>query len=48
MNMLYPRVSMLYNDKRNMQESVRKITKLWERIIYYGHGKPTKNKIWVS
>lgn len=48
MNMFSPRVSMLYNDKKSMQESARKITKLGERTIYYGHGRPTQNQIWVS
>lgn len=48
MNMFYPTVSMLYNDKNSMQESARKITNLGERTIYYGHGKSTGNKVWVK
>lgn len=46
MNMFYPTVSLLYNDVKAMLDSARKITGLGDRIIYFGHGKPVKNKIW--
>ena len=47
MNMFYPTVSMLYNDKTSMLESVDKISQLGERKIYFGHGKPIKNRNWT-
>lgn len=48
MNMFYPTVSMLYHNYEQMLESARKISELGERIIYFGHGKPKKNRIWVK
>lgn len=48
MNMFYPTVSMLYNDEKAMLDSARKITGLGERTIYFGHGIPVKNKVWVE
>ena len=44
MNMLYPTVSMLYNDKNAMLQSVDKISRLGERQIYFGHGRPKENR----
>lgn len=44
MNMFYPTVSMLYHDKNEMLKSAERIAKLGNRIIYFGHGKPVKNK----
>ena len=46
MNMFYPTVSMLYHDRENMLESAKKIEKLGDRTIYFGHGKPAANKHW--
>ena len=48
MNMFYPTVSMLYHNYEQMLESARKISELGERIVYFGHGKPKKNRIWVK
>lgn len=48
MNMFYPTVSMLYHDYGQMLESAGKISKLGERKVYFGHGKPKKNRIWVK
>jgi len=48
MNMFYPTVSMLYHNYEQMLESARKIGELGERIVYFGHGKPKKNRIWVK
>ncbi|KAE9629463.1 MBL fold metallo-hydrolase [Defluviitalea raffinosedens] len=48
MNMFYPTVSMLYNDENVMLNSAKKITDLGERTIYFGHGKPVPNKVWVK
>ena len=47
MNMFYPTVSMLYNDKEKMLESARKISDLGDRTIFFGHGKPVPNRQWV-
>lgn len=48
MNMFYPTVSMLFHDKSEMLDSARKISRLGNRIIYFGHGKPVSNKQWVK
>lgn len=48
MNIFYPTVSMLFHNKNEMLESARKISKLGDRTIYFGHGKPTPNKHWVK
>ena len=47
MNMFYPTVSMLYNDRNEMLKSAKKIGDLGERTIYFGHGKPVENRNWV-
>ena len=44
MNMFYPTVSMLCNDRKIMMQSTDKISGLGEREIYFGHGKPKKNR----
>lgn len=48
MNMFYPTVSMLYHDKSEMLDSAGKISRLGNRTIYFGHGKPVPNKQWVN
>lgn len=48
MNMFYPTVSMLYNDEKLMLDRAKKITAPGERIIYFGHGKPLNNRIWMK
>ena len=48
MNMFYPTVSMLYHDYQQMLNSARKISELGERVIYFGHGSPKNNRIWVK
>lgn len=48
MNMFYPTVSMLYHNKSEMLDSAGKISRLGNRTIYFGHGKPTPNKQWVK
>lgn len=47
MNMFYPTVSILYNNKDAMLQSAEKIGSLGERTIYFGHGKPMQNRQWV-
>lgn len=46
MNMFYPTISMLYHDRNAMLESAEKISRLGERTIYFGHGRPRKNRNW--
>lgn len=48
MNMFYPTVSMLFHNKHDMLESVGKISRLGNRRIYFGHGRPVSNKQWVK
>lgn len=48
MNMFYPTVSMLYNDRKEMLKSAKKIGDLGKRTIYFGHGKPVENRNWVK
>lgn len=48
MNMFYPTVSMLYHSKTAMQKSAKRISRLGDRTIYFGHGKPVKNKKWIN
>lgn len=47
MNMFYPTVSMLYHNRPAMLESTKRISNLGDRTIYFGHGKPVKNKSWA-
>lgn len=47
MNMFFPTVSMLYHDREQMIKSAKKISALGERTIYFGHGKPVKNRHWA-
>lgn len=48
MNMFYPTVSMLFHNKNDMLESAGKISRLGDRIIYFGHGKPVFNRQWIK
>lgn len=48
MNMLYPTVSLLYHNREEMLNSAKRISGLGDRIIYFGHGKPALNKMWVK
>lgn len=48
MNMFYPTISMLYHDRTAMLESAERISGLGNRLIYFGHGRPLKNRIWVK
>ncbi|MDE7244325.1 MAG: MBL fold metallo-hydrolase [Oscillospiraceae bacterium] len=47
MHMFYPTVSMLYHDREEMLKSVKKISAMGERTIWFGHGKPVKNRLWI-
>lgn len=48
MNMFYPTVSMLYVDEQEMISSAKYISELGEKTIYFGHGKPKRNRKWVK
>lgn len=48
MNMFYPTVSMLFHDKDEMLESAGKISGIGDRTIYFGHGRPMKNRKWMK
>lgn len=48
MNMFYPTVSMLYVDEQEMLLSAKYISELGEKTIYFGHGKPKRNRKWVK
>lgn len=48
MNMFYPALSHIYHDENELRKSAEKITALGERTVYFGHGKPVGNKIWVK
>lgn len=48
MNMFYPTVSMLYNDKEEMLKSAKKICEIGDRMICFGHGKEMGYRDWVK
>lgn len=48
MNMFYPTVSMLYADEQEMLSTAKYISELGEKTIYFGHGKPKRNRKWVK
>ncbi len=48
MNMFYSTVSMLYVDEQEMISSAKYISELGEKTIYFGHGKPKRNRKWVK
>ncbi|MGN0536728.1 MAG: MBL fold metallo-hydrolase [Acutalibacteraceae bacterium] len=47
MNMFYPTISMLYHNEKDMMKSAEKISQLGNRMIFFGHGKPVSNRVWV-
>lgn len=48
MNLFYPTVSMLYHNREQMLESAKKISGLGNRTVYFGHGRPVRNRRWVK
>jgi len=46
MNMFYPTVSMLYHDREAMLRSAGRIGRMGERTIWFGHGRPVRNRTW--
>ena len=47
MNFVYPCPSLLYTDKYALRQSCNKIDSLGNRTVYFGHGRPAKNKTWT-
>ena len=48
MNMFYPTLSILYADEQEMLSSAEYISELGDKTIYFGHGKPKRNRKWVK
>lgn len=48
MNMFFPTISMLYTNKEKMLESAKRIGEMGAKTIYFGHGKPKRNRRWVK
>lgn len=48
MNMFYPTISMIYVDEQEMVLSAKYIGELQDKTIYFGHGKPKRNRKWVK
>lgn len=46
MNMLKPTISLLYENKMQLELSARKIRELGNRVIHFGHGKSVQNRKW--
>lgn len=46
MNLFYPGLSMIYQDRESMIKSAQKISALGARKIYFGHGNPVENREW--
>lgn len=44
----YRYVPMLYVDEQEMLSSAKYIGELGEKTIYFGHGKPKRNRKWVK
>ena len=47
MNMLNPTLSLLYENKMQLELSARKISDLGNRVIHFGHGKSVQNRKWI-
>lgn len=48
MNFFTPGVSLLYEDREQMQKSAKRISDMGRLIIYFGHGNAVENRIWVK
>jgi glyoxylase-like metal-dependent hydrolase (beta-lactamase superfamily II) len=46
MNMFKPTAPRIFHNKEKMLESIRKISSLGNRTIYFGHGEPVQNRDW--
>lgn len=45
-NWIRPGIGHLFHDRTALRKSAGKIAALGDRTIWYGHGKPTKNRNW--
>lgn len=45
MNMFFPSLSLIYENKEEMIKSAEKIISLGNRIIHFGHGKPIRTEL---
>jgi len=45
-NFFFPAKPMLFGHRETMEESARKISGMGDLTIYFGHGKPVKNRVW--
>ena len=48
MNFFYPGISLLYENREQMQKSAKRISDMGRLIIYFGHGNAVENRIWVK
>ena len=48
MHMMFAGVSSIYGNKEALYNSARRISALGSRTIYFGHGTPMPNRIWIS
>ncbi len=46
MNMVVPGIACIYGEERKSRESGEKIWALGERMVYFGHGGPVRNRNW--
>lgn len=47
MHMFNPSITLLYENRDVMISSARKIEKFKDNVIYFGHGNPVANRMWV-
>ena len=47
MHMVLPGIAGIYEDKRQLLESAKRIAAFSGRIVYFGHGAPVANRDWI-
>ena len=47
MNVFYPTMSVMYENKKEVEDSALKISKLGDVLVHFGHGKSVLNKNWL-
>jgi len=48
MNFFTPGISLLYEDREQMQKSAKRISNMGRYMIYFGHGNAAENRVWVK
>ena len=48
MNFFTPGISLLYENREQMQMSAKRISNMGKIMIYFGHGNAVENRIWVK